>query len=457
MADKCPYVPTLPEAEPRLQLRYTQLVMAHLSHAQRVAAGLHPPPSVSRPFAAVQAAWRFYLNNRLSLPQLAGPLIDCARADVTAGCEDWLLVMLDWCNLHFGDHDSKADRVTLSRKQDLGYELLTALAVGDRDGSPLAPLCMDLRAGDGVHSTRSEFLLAPASPLDALEPVMTHVQGLSLGKPAVFIIDREGDSVGHYRQWFAAGRQFLVRANDKPRVRYEDRQRPLSEVADRLKARGAFRAARAVLLKGTPAEQFVAEAAVEIVRPARTHRVDAKTGKPQHKNIGGPPLPLRLVVTEVRDDAANVLARWLLLTNVPESVSAATLALWYYWRWEIESYHKLLKGAGQQVECWQQETAATLSRRLLVATMASVVVWRLAREDTPEAEEMREVLVRLSGRQMKRGKKARTFTEPALLAGLGVLIAMLDYLHDHNLEDLRRLTKTVLPSALYPRASLDDD
>ena len=430
--------------------------MAHLSHTQRLAAGLHPPPSISRPFAAVQAAWRFYSNNRVSLPQLAGPLIDCARADMSTACEDWLLVMLDWCNLHFGNHDSKADRIALAHKKDLGYELLTALAVGDRDGSPLAPLCVDLRASDGVHSTRSDHLPAPASPLDGLEPVMAHVQGLSLGKPAVFIIDREGDSVGHYRQWSAAGRPFLVRAEDQPRVRYEGRQRPLREVADMLTARGAFRRARSVLLKGRSAEPFVAEAPVVITRPARTQRVDAKTGKPKHKNISGSPVSLRLVVTEIRDADAKVLARWLLLTNVPESVSAATLALWYYWRWEIESYHKLLKGAGQQLESWQQETAAALSGRLLVAAMASVVVWRLAREDTPEAAEMREVLVRLSGRQMKRGKKARAFTEPALLAGLGVLIAMLDYLRDHNLQDLRRLAKSVLPRVLYPRASIED-
>ena len=34
--------------------------------------------------------------------------------------------------------------------------------------------------------------------------------------------------------------------------------------------------------------------------------------------------------------------------------------------------------------------------------------------------------VRLSGRQMKRGKNARPFTEPALLAGLSVLLPMLD-------------------------------
>jgi len=49
------------------------LLVAHLSPAQRLAAGLHPPPSVSKPFAAVQAAWRFYANANVTLPQLASP------------------------------------------------------------------------------------------------------------------------------------------------------------------------------------------------------------------------------------------------------------------------------------------------------------------------------------------------------------------------------------------------
>ena len=409
-----------------------------------------------RPFAAVQAAWRFYTNDRVTLPQLAGPLIECARTDVTSACADWVLAILDWSNLHFCGHDFRSDRVTLAHTKDLGYELLTALAVGDREGSPIAPLCLELRAGDGVHSTRSDSLLTPASPLDALQPVMAHVQELSLGKPAAFIIDREADSVGHYRQWDAAGRRFLVRANDQPRVLYEDQHRPLSQVADMLKRRGAFRTSREVLFKGKPAQQFVAETSVVLDRPARTQRVDPKTGKAKHKNISGPPLPLRLVVSEVRSPRGKVLARWLLLSNLPASVSAATLALWYYWRWDIESYHKLLKGAGQQVESWLQETAVTLSRRLLVAAMACVVVWRLARDRSPAAAEMREVLVRLSGRQMKRGKNGPSFTEPALLAGLGVLISMLDYLRNHDPDDLRRLAEAVLPGLVHPRAVLED-
>lgn len=447
-----------PEAEPRLRARYHQLVLGHLSPTQVVAAGLRPPPELSSPMAATQAAWRFYANDALSLPALAGPLVECARDAVVAGaCERHLLVALDWSALHYGGHATRADRVALSNQHDLGYELLTALAIADRDGAPLAPLCLELRAADGVHSTRAAAPLRAGIPsLDTLGPVMTHVAasldlgGVGVGVTPVFVVDREADSVGHYRAWAAAGHRCLVRADDRPRVADErGGTRPLGEVADLLKRRGgAFADAGEISFAGRPARQFVAEAAVVLTRPARTHRVDPRTGEAVHRNVAGAALPLRLVVSEVRDEhTGKVLARWLLLlTNVPASdADAATVARWYYWRWRIESYHKLLKGAGQQVEHWQQETAAALARRLCVAAMACVVVWRLARDERPQAAEFRDVLVRLSGRQVRRGKGARGFTEPALLAGLGVLVPMLALLEEYDVGELRALARQVLP------------
>jgi len=438
-------------------------VLGHLSPTQIIAAGLRPPPDLSTSLAATQAAWRFYANDAVTLPTLAGPLIDAARASVAAGACDGtshLLVALDWSPLHYGGHAARADRVALNNRKDLGYELLTALAISDRDGSPLAPVCLELRAADGTHSTRAAALLSDdASQLDTLAPVMAHVAGLGLSPPGqtpVFVIDREADSVAHFRAWDAAGHRFIVRADDRPRVVHQGVTRPLGEVADLLSRRraggggAAFADVGEVSFEGRPARQFVAETAVVLQRPARTHRVDKQTGKAVHKNVAGEPLSLRLIVSEVRDDRGNVLARWLLLTNLPPSAApAATIALWYYWRWRIESYHKLLKGAGQQVEHWQQETAAALARRLLVAAMACVVVWRLARDERPQAAELRGVLVRLSGRQMKRGANARGFTEPALLAGLGVLIPMLVLLEHHDLDHLRALARDVLPD-LHP-------
>lgn len=301
-----------------------------------------------------------------------------------------------------------------------------------------------------MHSTRVDQPFQAPSVLDGLEPVMNHVAGLELGRPAVFIIDREADSVGHYRQWSASNRMVLIRADDDRKVLYDLKEQTLGEVADELKRQGLFVETTDVLFEGKPARQFVAETTVVLHRPARTHRVDPKTGQAKHKNIAGIPLSLRVVISEIRDELGKVLARWLLLTNLPETVNAAIAALWYYWRWRIETYHKLLKGAGQQIECWQQETAQVFARRLTVAAMAGVVVWRLAREESPEAAEMREVLVRLSGRQMKRGKNARPLTEPALLAGLGVLVPMLELLMHYEVQELRDLVQATLPGILRP-------
>lgn len=441
-------------AEPRLQRRYASLVVAHMSPAHRVAAGPHDPAACS-PMAAAQAAWRFYANPALAPDVLAGPLVACARAAVAAGaCGPRVLVALDWCNLHYNGHPSKADRVELSRRRDLGYELLTALALSDRDGAPLAPVCLELRAADGVHSTRAPAPLPAASPLDALGPVMAHVRGLGLGREPVFVVDREADSVGHYRAWDAAGDRFVVRADDARLVRHGGGgQARLGAVADRLRRGGRLADARAVELDGRPARQFVGEAAVVLHRPARPHRADRRGRGRRRKRraVPGRALPLRLVVSEVRDPGGRVLARWLLLTNVPAAdAGAATVALWYYWRWRVETYHKLLKAAGQRVEDWQQETAAALARRLCVAAMACVAVWRLARDPGPAAAELRAVLVRASGRRVKRGRDAagrprRPFTEPALLAGLGVLLPALALLDDHTPGELRAMAAAAIP------------
>ncbi|MGI8978696.1 MAG: hypothetical protein ACR2FY_05690 [Pirellulaceae bacterium] len=97
------------------------------------------------------------------------------------------------------------------------------------------------------------------------------------------------------------------------------------------------------------------------------------------------------------------------------------------------------------------QTAAALARRLLIASMACVVVWQLAQDESPAAVQLRDILIRLSGRQMKRGCK---FTMPALLAGLWGLLSMFSVLEEHNLTDLRKLAKQVLS---LPRAGPNAD
>jgi hypothetical protein len=112
-----------------------------------------------------------------------------------------------------------------------------------------------------------------------------------------------------------------------------------------------------------------------------------------------------LVVTKVTDpQTGKELACWYLLSNIPSDVSSATIALWYYYRWRIESYFKLLKSGGQEMEHWQQESGLAILKRLLVVSMGAALVWNLQRNENAETKEFKQVLVRLSGKAQKRGQ-----------------------------------------------------
>lgn len=426
----------LPELEVRLQERYVKLVQAHQHAATRVAAGpSHKPAEVEGP-SQRQAAWRFFKNPLVTLPILVEPLRQEARkalADSSAPCA---LAIHDWCTLAYGDHDSKTDRAQLTHEHDLGYDLATVLLVDAQNGDTLAPVDLNLRTADAVHSTRDEAPAYNPDHLSQVLPAMEQSKTWGLPKSLVHLIDREADSVRHYRAWHEAGHSFLVRGDDRL-VMWRDEEHLLSQVVQTLEKEGAFQRSREVLYKGQKAQQEVAEAEVVLHRPAKQRR----EGK--QKVVPGPALPLRLVVARVRDEDGKLLAEWLLLSNVKASwADASMLALWYYWRWRIETYHKLLKSLGQEIEHWQQESGQGIAKRLLVAAMACCAVWLLARLTTPEAEELKEVLVDLSGRQMKAGC---CFTVPALLAGLHVFLAFFAVLNHTALERLRFLGALLIP------------
>lgn len=76
--------------------------------------------------------------------------------------------------------------------------------------------------------------------------------------------------------------------------------------------------------------------------------------------------------------------------------------------------------------------------------MACVVVWDLERDKSPEADETKAILVRLSGRSMKAN---RPVTAPASLAGDMVLLAMQDLFTqtDFDIQQLQQLANQALP------------
>jgi hypothetical protein len=435
---------SIPGVEKRLQTRYAKLVEEHLGHGHSVAAGPRILPSKNATQAAAMAAWRFYQNSCTSFPVLAQPLIEAARDSAARYCRDFALIDIDWCWLDYGHHASKADR----RKGPyggLGYKLLSALLISDQDGQPLTPLCEQLLTSRNLLSSRLRRPLPARTALDELAAVMGFVHDLSLGKRPVFIIDEEADSVYHLRWWQRRNFLFLVRVDDDRHVRVDGKEMLLPAVVRRLQQQKAFHLSREVDYEGKKVWQYVAETAVVVDRAAWLNR--DVNGQRHRFKIRGKPLKVRLIVTELRDQRGRLLHRWYLLTNVPAEVDAATIASWYYWRWKIETFHKLLKSAGQQVEHWQQEDPKALLKRLLVASMACVLAWRLAVSQAPQADEARRVIMSLSGRQLEYGKK---YTLEGLLAGIWVLLAMMALLQSMPASRLKEIADFVLAGSTAP-------
>ncbi|MEJ8822196.1 hypothetical protein WKW80_09105 [Variovorax humicola] len=408
--------------------------MQHSNSAVSLAAGMKSLPAADAAFADTQALWRFLSNPRVKPTDLAAPVLALAKLGIEQGCDGYALAVHDWSRLNYRTHTSKRDRVRMTHDTDVGYELQSTVLVADRDGSPIGAPTQNLRTAQGLLSSRWEGAQEPASHLDELSLRLLWLDRQGLGRALVHVVDREADSIRHLRAWNAQGSLWLVRVKDSGPVQWGERTVKLSEVGQQL----SYERVRMVQHQGREAEQWVASTSVVVSKKAKPKkRLDAQ-GRCIGGTVPGAPLTARLVVSQVREASGKVLAQWYLLSNVDDSVQAATLALWYYWRWRIESYFKLLKGAGQQIEHWEQESAEAIFKRLLIASQACALAWRLMRAQGEFAEQTRAFLIRLSGRQMKRNTPV---TASALLSGLYMLFAMNETLQHYSPEQIAQFVR----------------
>ena len=99
------------------------------------------------------------------------------------------------------------------------------------------------------------------------------------------------------------------------------------------------------------------------------------------------------------------------------------------------------------MEGWRQRTGAGLLRKLLVALGGCVQVWRLEGRSDASAEWLKELLMRLSGRQVKRRMPVTT---AGLLAGLWVWQSAQAVIGDHGSDTVERLLSNHLPLFATP-------
>jgi len=422
----------------RLQLRYVKIVQQHMKSANHNAAGPLLLAGENQAASVTQATWRFLNNPSVSLRDLVEPLRQAGRDACHQSESEYVLLAQDWCKIDYKNHTRKADLRQITHESDIGYDLTSALLVDADDGKPLAPMQMHLKTAESLHSTAANPPEVDSHHLDQLLPTMREADQWGLDRKVVHVIDREADSLGRLRSWDAEGHLFLVRSDDR-RVRWDGHSYLISEIVEHFDSEILFESVGQAQHHGKTVSQEVAEAEIVLHRP-HSEVIDGEKCQ-----VKGEPLTLRLVVTRLLDEDDYIVAQWTLLTNVfDEDISAHQIALWYYWRWLIETFFKLLKSHGQELEQWQQQSGEAIARRILVASMACTVVWALQHDDSPEAEQTKKILVQLSGRQMEYG---RLSTTPALLAGYMSLLSVADLLNqtDIDIGQLKRIAKNALP------------
>ena len=273
-----------------------------------------------KPASFAQKLWRFCGSSRVTETALIEPMHHAIRREF-ADQPGVLLAVHDWSSLSFGAHHSKQDRATLTHAHDIGYDLATVLMVRASDGAPIAPAVVSLRADTAIHSTRDDPHHLKMCHVDQLLGNMKFICDQNFSPSVVHVIDREADSVNHWRQWSEDGHLALVRADDRI-VLCQGQETKLTAIADALRNAEALHETRAVLYHCRKARQFVGEAEVVLYRPGKRY---VEGGK--QVEVPGPPLTLQLIVSEVRDLNGKLLARWLLLSNAPiDLADAATIA-----------------------------------------------------------------------------------------------------------------------------------
>jgi len=395
------------------------------------------------PMTQVQANWRFLNNPNTTIKELHKPLQKHLEQEIVSQCDKYVLALEDWSHLDYKKHTSKKELKSENRKENcmkIGYDYQGAIAASDRTGEPIGVLDHNLKTADNVYSTYDDKIEMKLTHLEELRVRAKYMcDTINTDKRIVHIVDRESDSIAFMRGLDEDNQLFLLRGKKNSTVNYYDHDTKQiisiqqSELADKLPF---GKEVKKIVYKKKKVTIFANECNITISRDA-TKMIAGKNGKKKLQRTKGKTLKLRFIVERLVNDKNEVVAEWLLISNLfDEEIDAKTLAQWYYYRWKVESYFKLLKSSGFNLEEWQQKEPLALFKRLLIISNACILIWKIANDNSDNAKAIQDFLISLSGKQIQRGVD---FTYPALLSGLESYLATLDLLRQFSVEDIFKM------------------
>lgn len=338
----------------------------------------HPGSLIQRTqgtWAEMMSAYRLFDNSRVTTVEILRAHREQTLARMSLYKK--VLALQDTTALNFSSHLAAQGLGSIAMGNfgnGQGIFLHTTLAV-TLEGTPLGIL---------NQSMWSRGILKPSDELYETERHRWH-NGIKCAAQGGFtqvisVSDRESDGSDYFALCKREGIEFVVRAKEKLRISANHSGQKVADVLRQIQSGATLRLrVRGFRLKGASKKhrpRYIRQARL------RVHWGQVELMPQKAKNPPLSPVPSceerkiwAVLVEEQNPPQAYEPVSWLLFTSLPVDglKQAQEVVDIYKVRWEIETFHKLLKSACQ-VEGAQLAHADRLKRLI---TMLSVVAWRL--------------------------------------------------------------------------------
>lgn len=411
----------------RLVRRAEKLVQSMVrGHSANSLGCLAPAEDTQEAFT--RGAYRFFDHEGVTRTALHAPLLARLREQVVPSVK--VCVAHDVSVLNYSGHQRKEDLIPVGNERTYGYELFQSLLVVD--GAPVGAAVTELRSQAGVLSSLCDQALPFVDHLEQAERAVDAVEELLPGRQLIHLFDREFDDLKLLRH--LGSRRYVVRCRNLSRlVAAHGDKRALRTHIEALNLAHAGQVTRRLEQSQTTYDLWVGETSVTLARPS-LRGVQKRRQKPQP----GAPLSLRVVVSELRRPGEKAL-RWVLFTNLDEAPLSVVER--YLCRWKIERLFYFEK-IGFRLECWHQENAERIARRLLLVQMAAACVYQLSSATDDKSVELRNTLAALGGWSRR---KKDPIGPTMLLRGALLFLGAMQLIQLHSKRELIHIAKSLEP------------